>query len=262
MKKMAALFLLALLLVGCVRIEEHTYESPVADFDLLPYLEENHAILGVDFQVEEFRNGRYDLTLIPQDEEWDLRFHYQVTHDEQREYADIVQRGIYAIIDDLGTEKIRLVTWQRLNGEASIELFPMPEQFPTAQESPPAPSVPSEPLLAEPTDLLAFLNANFDIQGVDFEIYGVHFNENINRYDYTLLFVPEDEEWDYRFQGQLNEMENREYAEKIFDYAHQVIVQVPQSLADAHINSIQWQPLDSEREIILLVQDRGLHTLP
>ena len=283
MKKMVVLFLFTLFLAGCLRIEERVYytELPAEDFDLQAYLEENHPILGVTFQVEKYRYDSYDLILIPQDEEWDLRFHYQVTHDEQQEYANLVQRGIYAIIDDVGTETIRTVRWQRLNDEASIELFPRPERFsieqapvpsapapstpaPTPSPAPgtPAPSpAPEVPSLAEPTDLLAYLNANFPIQGVNFDIYDVRYNEGIGRYQYTLLFVPQDEEWDYRFQSQMQDLEYREYFYKVLEGADQIIAEVPQNLSDTHIHSIQWQPLDSDRELIMLVQDRGLDTL-
>ena len=283
MKKLVSLFLFTLFLSGCRQAQEPNHTIPVPDFDLLTYLEENHPIIGVDFQVEELSNGSYALILVPHDEEWDLRFHYQVTHDEQREYADQVLADLSDIIADLGTRQIKEAYWQRLNHEPAIDLIPLLDESPIAQAPSPSPTpsvpapapapspapstsasspAPGVPTLAEPTDLLAYLNANFVIQGVHFEIYDVRYNENIGRYQYTLLFVPQDEEWDLRFQSQMQDLENREYFDKILGYAYQIIAEVPQSLTDTHIHSIQWQPLDSDRELIMLVQDRGLDMLP
>jgi len=143
MKKLASLFLFALLLAGCRQAQEPVDAPPTVEFDLLSYLEENHSIKGVNFQVEELENGRYALILIPQDEEWDLRFHYQATHDEQREYADFVLESLSSIIDDLGTRQIKEAFWRRLNYEPDMDLLPLLEEAPTVQVSAPTLPVPS-----------------------------------------------------------------------------------------------------------------------
>lgn len=89
----------------------------------------------------------------------------------------------------------------------------------------------------EELGLLGYLDENYPVTGVDFGLYG---DLDTGLY---LLFIPQDEEWDLRFQSQMFLDEYNEYYLLIMEVAEQLLEALPEQRPLQPIQGIYWQPL-------------------